>query len=328
MASWRARATNLFLRVIVKRGLRRDRDLKPERIEAVRRRGVWCARWLVKPIKGTRVRPVRENGVCGEWVKAPGTREDRAVFFVHGGGFIIGSAAIYRHLVSRLSLAAGCAVLSVDYRLAPEYPHPAPLEDVLRAWRWLNRSFDASHIAAAGDSAGGNLMLATLLRLKRDSETLPAAALLMAPWTDLSASGDSVVANRDADPYIPAEILRPVAETHLQGADPRAPDASPLFGDFSGFPPMMIHVGSSEVLFDDSLRLADSAKASGVDVTVKIWQGLPHVFQLFSPLVPEGRQSLAELGGFARRHLNGLRRPDKHSLNGGSGASTSTSGVK
>ena len=304
MASWQARVTNLFLRLVIKPSLRRDQDLRPERIDAVRRRGVWCAKWLVRPLKGTRVRPVQGNGMRGEWIVAPGAREDRALFFVHGGGFIIGSAAIYRHLVSRLSLAAGCAVLSVDYRLAPEHPHPAPLEDVLRAWRWLNRRFDASHIAAAGDSAGGNLVLATLLRLKRDSQSLPTAALLMAPWTDLSASGDSVVANRDADPYIPADILRPVADSHLQGADPRAPDASPLFGDFSGFPPMMIHVGSSEVLLDDSLRLADSAKASGVDVAVKIWQGLPHVFQLFSPLVPEGRLSLAELGGFARRHLD------------------------
>lgn len=289
---------------MVKPSLKREEELKPERIDAMRRRGAWCARWLVDPVKGTTIRPVSEAGVRGEWVLAPGVREDRAVLFVHGGGFIIGSPAIYRHLVSRLALAAGCAVFSVDYRLAPEHPYPAPLADVLRAWRWLTSdALDASRVAAAGDSAGANLVLSALMRLRASAAPLPAAVVAMAPWTDLSVSGNSVNANRRADPYIPANLLRPVAAAYLRGADPRAPDASPLFGDFSRFPPMLVHVGSTEVLLDDALRLEQAAKRSGVDVRLKIWQGLPHVFQLFAPFVPEGRRSLQELGGFVRLHL-------------------------
>lgn len=291
---------------MVKPGLRRQVDLRPDRIDAVRRRGVWCARWLVKPLKGTRVHPVREDGVRGEWVQAAGARDDRAVLFVHGGGFIIGSPAIYRHLVSRLSQAAGCAVFSLDYRLAPENPYPSALEDVLRAWRWLTSGpLGPGDVAAAGDSAGGNLVLAALLRLDQSQQPLPVAVVTMAPWTDLSVSGGSVSANRRADPYIPAELLRPVASAYLRGADPQAPEASPLFGDFSRFPPMLIHVGSTEVLLDDARRLERSARQSGVDVTLKSWQGLPHVFQLFSPFVPEGRRSLRELGGFLQHHLAG-----------------------
>ncbi|HSS65344.1 MAG TPA: alpha/beta hydrolase [Gammaproteobacteria bacterium] len=306
MASWQARLTNLLLRLVVKPGLRRQVDLRPDRIDAVRRRGVWCARWLVKPLKGTRVHPVREDGVRGEWVQAAGARDDRAVLFVHGGGFIIGSPAIYRHLVSRLSQAAGCAVFSLDYRLAPENPYPSALEDVLRAWRWLTSGpLGPGDVAAAGDSAGGNLVLAALLRLDQSQQPLPVAVVTMAPWTDLSVSGGSVSANRHADPYIPAELLRPVASAYLRGADPQAPEASPLFGDFSRFPPMLIHVGSTEVLLDDARRLERSARQSGVDVTLKSWQGLPHVFQLFSPFVPEGRRSLRELGGFLQHHLAG-----------------------
>ncbi len=304
MASWQARVTNLFLRLVVKPSLRRDADVRPERIHAVRRRGAWCARWLVKPLKGTRLRAVDELGVRGEWVVAPGAREDRAVFFVHGGGFIIGSPALYRHLVSRLSQAAGCAVFSLDYRLAPENPYPAALDDVLRAWRWLSSDrLEPSKLAAAGDSAGGNLVLAALMRLRGLEQPLPAAVAVMAPWIDLSVSGDSVSANRRADAYIPAELLRPVAAAYLQDSDPRAADASPLFGDFSHFPPMLIHVGSTEVLLDDALRLERSARDSGVDVLLEKWQGLPHVFQLFAPFVPEGRRSLQKLGSFLRRHL-------------------------
>ncbi len=305
MASVRARITNLLLRLAVKPSLRRERKLKPERIDAVRRRGVWCARWLIRPIKGTTVRPVDQDGIRGEWVTAPGAQEDRAVFFVHGGGFIIGSPAIYRHLVSRLSLACGCPVFSLDYRLAPEYPYPTPLDDVLDAWRWLRSQFPhASKIAAAGDSAGDNLVLAALLRLSESSQPLPSALALMAPWTDLSASGKSVVENRRADPYIPAELLRPVAELYLKGADARMAHASPLFGNFSRFPPMLIHVGSTEVLLDDAARLHRAALQAGVDVSLKIWQGLPHVFQLFSLFVPEGRQSLNEIGAFLRLHTS------------------------
>ncbi len=304
MASWQARVTNAVLRLLVKTSLKRQVRLQPARIATVRRRGAWCARWLVRPLKGTSVRPVDEAGVRGEWIRAPGARQDRAVLYVHGGGFMIGSAAVYRHLVSRLARASGCSVLSLDYRLAPEHPYPAALEDVLDAWRWLTSGrLPSSGVALAGDSAGGNLVLSLLMRLRGSSQPLPAAVAVMAPWTDLSVSGDSVRANRSADPLLPAELLRPVANAYLQGADAEAADASPLFGDFAGFPPMLIHVGSTEILLDDALRLERAAQAAGVESRLKIWPRLPHVFQLFSPFVPEGRRSLEELGAFLRDRL-------------------------
>ena len=278
--------------------------LEPARIATARRRGAWCARWLVKPIKGTSVRPVDEAGVRGEWILAPEARQDRAVLYVHGGGFMIGSAAVYRHLVSRLARASGCPVLSLDYRLAPEHPYPAALEDVLRAWRWLTSgTLEASRVGLAGDSAGGNLVLSLLMRLNGSSQPLPAAVAVMAPWTDLTVSGDSVRTNRRADPLLPAELLRPVADAYLQGADAEAADASPLFGDFTGFPSMIIHVGSTEILLDDALRLQRAAQGAGVDSRLTNWPGLPHVFQLYSPFVPEGRRSLDELGAFLRERL-------------------------
>ncbi len=304
MASWQARVTNVVLRLLVKTSLKREVRLEPARIAAVRRRGAWCARWLVKPIKGTSVRPVDEAGVRGEWVLPPGARQDRAVLYLHGGGFMIGSAAVYRHLVSRLARASGCPVLSLDYRLAPEHPYPAALEDVQGAWRWLTSgTLEASRVALAGDSAGGNLVLSLLMRLNGSSRPLPAAAAVMAPWTDLTVSGDSVRANRRADPLLPAELLRPVADAYLQGADAVAADASPLFGDFAGFPSMLIHVGSTEILLDDALRLQRAAQDAGVNSRLNTWPRLPHVFQLFSPFVPEGRRSLDELGAFLRDHL-------------------------
>lgn len=304
MASWQARVTNFLLRRYVKRRHLGRHDLPHEQILTVRRQGVWCEKRLIRALKGTEVHPVREAGARGEWVAAANACRDRAIFFVHGGAFMIGSPGIYRQLASRLSAAAGCRVFSVDYRLAPEHPFPAGLNDVLAAWNWLSGSqLDPSRLVAAGDSAGGNLTLAMLMTLRDSARPLPAAFVTMAPWTDLTMSGASVVANDLADPYIASNLLRPVASMYLNGAGADSPRASPLFGCFAGLPPMLVHVGKQELLLDDSLRLAKAARSDGVQVTLKVWDGLPHVFQLFAPFVPEGRQSLLELGQFARAHL-------------------------
>jgi acetyl esterase/lipase len=304
LASWQARVTNFLLRRFVKRRHRGRRDVLHREILVVRRQTERCEKWLTRPLKGTEVRPVREAGVRGEWVVAAGACRDHGILFVHGGAFMIGSPGIYRHLASRLSAAAGCGVFSVDYRLAPEHPFPAGLDDVLAAWDWLGGSrLEPSRLVAAGDSAGGNLALAALMTLRDSGRPLPAALVTMAPWTDLTLSGASVVANDLADPYLPANLLRPVAELYLNDAGADSPQASPLFGSFAGLPPMLVHVGKQELLLDDSLRLVKAATDDGVQVSLKVWDGLPHVFQLFAPFVPEGRQSLLELGQFARAHL-------------------------
>lgn len=292
------------MRRYVKRRQLGRHDLAHQQILAARRQGVWCEKRLIRPLKGTEVVPVREAGVRGEWLVAPNACRDRAIFFVHGGAFMIGSPGIYRHLASRLSAAARCRVFSVDYRLAPEHPFPVGLNDVLAAWDWLTAAkLEASQVVIAGDSAGGNLTLAMLMMLRDSRRPLPAALVTMAPWIDLTMSGASVVANDLADPYIPSNLLRPVASMYLQGAGADSPRASPLSGSFAGLPPMLVHVGKQEVLLDDSLRLAEAARGEGIEVTLKVWDGLPHVFQLFAPFIPEGRESLLELGQFAQAQL-------------------------
>ncbi|MDX1513566.1 MAG: alpha/beta hydrolase, partial [Gammaproteobacteria bacterium] len=250
--------------------------------------------------------PVTGAGMRAEWILAPGASTERVIFVVCGGAFMIGSLALYHRVSSLLSAASGAAVFAVDYRRAPEHPFPAALDDVRAAWDWLRVSGPpVKRIVAAGDSAGGNLMLSTLMALRDDGQTLPAALIAMAPWTDLTLSGESILTNAQRDPYIPANLLPHVVDAYLQGADPASPRASPLLGSFSGMPPMMIHVGRQEVLLDDSLRLAAAARSAGVEAQVRIWDNLPHVFQLFSPFVPEARQSLDELGQFARTRVEG-----------------------
>ena len=303
--SLRANCTNVFLRWCVKSRLRRNENLEPRRLQAKRRRGRICARWLVKPVRGTRVISVDEAGVRAEWVIAPGVSIKYAVFFVRGGAFMIGSLALYRRLASILSQASRAAVFCIDYRRAPEHPFPSALDDVRAGWEWLSAAgLPASRIVAAGDSAGGNLMLSTMMTLRDERQPLPAAILAMAPWTDLTLSGDSIRRNASLDPYIPVNMLEPVINAYLRGADPASPRASPLFGSLAGFPPMMIHVGGKEILLDDSTRFATAARAAGVDARLKLWSGLPHGFQLFTPFVPEAAISLNELGQFARSHLS------------------------
>lgn len=303
--SWQARALNRLLRRFVKRRHQRL-GVSRERILATRRRGLWCSDWIIRPVSGTRIERVRTNDVTGEWVRAPSAREDRVVYFIHGGAFVIGRPANYRHLASRLSKAAGARVFSVDYRRAPEHAFPAALKDVRTGWHWLEESSGVGKaLALAGDSAGGGLALSLMQELKQRAQRLPLAFAGMAPWVDLSLSADSIRLNAERDPYIAAELLPTVAELYLQGADPLDPRASPLFGQFDGLPPMLIHACEDEVLRDDATRLVQRARAAGVDAELELWGALPHGFQLFSQLLPEGRDSLNQLGGFLARHWQG-----------------------
>lgn len=300
--SWQAKVVNRLLRKFVKQRHQRL-GVSHDRVLASRQRGAWCARWIIKPLRGTRIEAVESGPVRGEWVRAPAARENRIIYFVHGGAFLIGRPATYRYLVSRLSAEAEACVFSVDYRLAPEHPFPAALNDVCDGWRWLKRRLPrGGRIALAGDSAGGGLALSLLLDLKQRDCRLPVAFAAMSPWVDLTLSGTSVSENLERDPYLAGELLPKVVDLYLQGADPSSLRASPLFGDLAGLPPMAIHASDTEVLRDDSLRLAQRARDQGVDVSLKLWPELPHGFQLFARLVPEGRAALSELGAFLKRH--------------------------
>ena len=248
-----------------------------------------------------RSEPVDAGGVPGEWIAAPSAAGGRVIYYLHGGGYTVGSINTHRALIARLSAAAGARALAIDYRLAPEHPFPAAVEDATAAYRWLlEGGADPSNVVIAGDSAGGGLTVATLVALRDARIPLPAAAVCLSPWVDLEGIGESATTRKAADPMIDPEGGLEQARLYLGGADPRTPLAAPLYADLSGLPPMLIHVGDAEVLLDDSTRLAARAKAAGVDVTLEVWPDMIHVWQFFAAVLPEGQQAIDRIGAFVR----------------------------
>lgn len=239
--------------------------------------------------------------VPGEWVASERAEPGRTLLYLHGGAYVSGSPATHRGIAVAFSRRSRAAVLLPQYRLAPEHPYPAALDDVLATYRWLLDATgqDPARLAVAGDSAGGGLALALVQALRDAGDPLPAGVALLSPWADLTGSGDSIHANSDVDPWLDGPWIAPFGS--LYGGDRASePGASPVFGDFSGLPPMLVHVGSEEVLLDDARRVVAHARAAGVDASLGVHDGLWHVFQVFSH-VPEARQSLRELAGFVRR---------------------------
>ena len=256
---------------------------------------------------GTLVASIAAGGPRGEWVTAAGvsTTEPRILFYIHGGGFTAGTSAAYRGLSSHLSAATGCRVLAVDYRWAPEAPFPAALDDCVAGYRWLVAAGGAAprKLALAGDSAGGNLVVAMLLALKQAGDELPAAGVCLSPIFDLALTGDSVSTRAARDPMILASSLEKCSSAYRGNCDPRNPLMSPLYGDLSGLPPLLLQCGSEEMLRDDSVRLAVKAKAAGVDVTFEEWEEMVHVWHLFADRLADGRKALARVGEFVRAHI-------------------------
>jgi len=243
-------------------------------------------------------------GVPAHWLDAPGVDPGRALLFLHGGGFQFGSIASDGELAARLGRAAGMRVLFPEYRLAPEHPFPAALDDVRAAWTWLrvDQGMPAASLAIAGDSAGGGLSVSLLVAERDAGEPLPAAAVLMSPTVDLTSSGASMTERVDQDPISTPELLRQLAADYLAGVDPRTPAASPLFAPLAGLPPLLIVTGTADLLLSDSERLAESARFAGVDVTLELGEGLPHVYPLADG-TPEAARATAEIGRFLRAHV-------------------------
>jgi acetyl esterase/lipase len=235
---------------------------------------------------------------------APGAARDGALLYLHGGAFVIGSARGYRALAAELGRAAGLPAYAIDYRLAPEHPFPAAVDDAVAAYNaLLEAGFAAERIVIAGDSAGGGLSLSTLVRLRDEGVPLPAAAVLISPWADLALEGATLKSKAAADASLTEEGLQAMASLYLGGAEPKHPLASPLYADLSGLPPLLVQVGSAEILLDDALRIA--AKAGGADthVQLEVWPEAPHVWHAFAFMLPEGRQALAAAGHFVRERL-------------------------
>lgn len=234
-------------------------------------------------------------------IAAPEVRQDRGVMYLHGGGYVLGSLNTHAELMGRLSRVCRAPVLGVDYRLAPEHPYPAAVEDAVASYdRLLANGIAPEKIVIAGDSAGGGLTLACLLALKAQGKPQPAGAMLLSPWTDLTGSGDSTKTRADLDPMVSAELLSPMAQLYHGAAAADDPYVSPLFADLSGLTPMLIQVGDHEVLLDDSVRLAELAKSHGCAADIEIFDEAFHVFQSMGDL-PESQDALASMGRFFDR---------------------------
>lgn len=249
-----------------------------------------------------KVEKITVEGIPVEWVTSPNAKEDRVFLYLHGGAYIMGSCNTHRFLASKLSRSTASRVLLPEYRLAPENPYPAAVEDALTAYRWLvNSGVSPENIIIGGDSAGGGLTLSTLLSLKEAGDQLPALVILLSPWTDLAGTGESMETRKDADPWLKPEASRATPVLYIRDLDPRDPHVSSIYADLSGLPPMLIHVGNDEILLDDSIRLVDRARAAGVEASLKIWDDMWHVFQTFN--IPEGQQSIEEIGEFVESKL-------------------------
>jgi len=245
--------------------------------------------------------PVKAGTVKAEWVSAPGAAGDRAILYLHGGGYAIGSINTHRALAADISRAAKARGLVIDYRLAPECPYPAAVEDATAAYRWIvKQGISPKRIAIAGDSAGGGLTIATLVALRDAGDPLPAAGVCLSPWVDLEAIGESMTRCAELDPMVKKDGLLQLAGLYLGGQNPRTPLAAPLYADLSGLPPLLIQVGTWETLLDDASRIAERARKAGVDVSYEPWEGMIHVWQLFASMLDEGKQAIERIGEFVR----------------------------
>lgn len=247
--------------------------------------------------------PVSAGGIKAEWISAPKADAGRAILYLHGGGYVIGSINTHRAICGRISRAAKARVLLIDYRLAPEHPFPAAVDDAITAYRYmLAQGTRPGRIAVAGDSAGGGLTIATLVAIKEAKLPMPAAGAGLSPWVDLEGIGESMTRNDTVDPMVHKAGLTAMAQAYLAGKDPRTPLAAPLYADLSGLPPLLLQVGTWETLLDDSTRLAERARKSGVSVTLEPWENMIHVWQVFAPILDEGQQAIDKIGAFVLKH--------------------------
>lgn len=291
--SLRAELLRLGIRLFLKPGLHPGIPITERR----KRLGAYEG-WISRPPRGTETRDLPLGRIPAVRVARPDSKPGRHVLFLHGGGYIAGSPALYQHILWRFADACRAEIAAVDYRLAPENPFPAALDDAVDAWRaLLDEGVDPRRCAILGDSAGGGLALGLAKRLRDEAIPLPAAVVALSPWTDLAITGDSVRNDR-ADPMLRSDCLKPFAAQYLGGADCRNPYASPLYGDMRGLPPTLLQVGSDEILRDDSVRMAERMREAGCAVTLEVWPRMPHVWHAFAPIMPEAGKAIARVGAF------------------------------
>ena len=256
---------------------------------------------LNQPPDDATIEEVMIEHVNADWVSVPESQDNRFVLYLHGGGYVIGSNVGYREFASRMARATKAKVLVLNYRLAPENPFPAAVDDAVMAYKYiLSSGADASQVVIAGDSAGGGLTFSTLVALRDGGDSMPACAVTFSPWVDLEGTGDSAKPGAVDDPMVGVEGLQDFAN-HYAAGELRNPLASPLHANLSGLPPVQVFVGTREILLDDAMRIVDNAQAVGVDASLTVGEGLIHVWQVFP--MPEAAESLEQVAGFVDKHL-------------------------
>ncbi len=299
--SWQGKILKLLLRL---RG-NYNRHFAGNSIESHRSSLEYLARYF-KTSQVYKRKAVDVDGLAAEWITTPGSSKKTTILYLHGGGYSGGSISSHRSMVVEIAKVAQAKALLIAYRLAPEHCYPAPVEDALTAYQWLlSNGIQPEDIVIAGDSAGGGLTLALLIALRDNAFHMPACAVCLSPWTDLTGSGESLVTCAGKDIFIDPSAIKPAAAVYLGGADPRSPLASPLFADLHGLPPVLIQVGSDEVLLSDSTSFAERAQAAGVEVTLEVWKNMQHVWQFAARYLPEARQAIGGIGEFIAEKLNG-----------------------
>jgi monoterpene epsilon-lactone hydrolase len=252
------------------------------------------------------VEPVTANGVRAEWTSTPQDDRDAALLYVHGGGYVIGSLDSHRHVVSEAGRAAKAWALALDYRLAPEHPFPAAVEDAVSGYRYLlSRGIRPERIAIAGDSAGGGLVVAAMLAIRDAGLAQPTCGWCISPWVDMEGIGESMSSKAETDPMVQKAGLLEMAGLYLGGADPRSPLAAPIYADLKGLAPLLIQVGAAETLLDDAVRLAKVAGAADVRVDLQVWPEMMHVWHLFHPELKAGRRAIEAGGAYVRGMMAG-----------------------
>lgn len=290
------------LDMLAERRAAADPDNPPSLQE--RREGTVKTGKRYEDLSGASYAEVTVGGVKAERVAAGDAVGTRAMLYLHGGGYVVGSPESHRGLAANLSRATGCRVFTLDYRLAPEHTHPAQVEDALAAYRGLLADGESpDSIVVAGDSAGGGLTVATLLAARDGGLPMPAAAVCISPWVDMEGTGETMTTKAGEDPMVAREGLLEMARLFLGEADPRDPLASPIHADLAGLPPMLTIVGTAETLLDDARRLHANALAAGVDSALEEWDDMVHIWPWFAPFLPEGRQAIERIGAFVNANV-------------------------
>jgi monoterpene epsilon-lactone hydrolase len=294
MPSIQAKLIKTFVR------MSRSRSKQPEVLDVAKERAqLETLAFFFKPIVSYKKQTVTADGVPAEWISLSGVATDRVALYLHGGSYNAGSIRTHRTLAANTAWAIDAKMLLIDYRLAPDHPYPAALQDASTAYQWLlTQGYQSKDIFLAGDSAGSGLALGLALRLRDQTRPLPAALVCYSPWTDLALTGESYIRNAKSDVMVSVAELRQSALLYLGATDPCTPYASPLYANARGLPPVLIQVGSDEILLADSIRWAESARAAGVEVKLEVWDGMQHEWQFAARLMPEGRQALEHVKEF------------------------------